>query len=542
MKNIDVPFNLLIPKIDKEALRGLRPVSSTYIFEGSSDNLHPEGLYSPIIFGRIGDEMRLNRFSYIDIRLQIFHPLIYRALCSMKTLHAGIMDSSQYAVWNSEKKCFEKSSPLVGRTGYQFFVEHWRDIVFEDTGSEERRQMIDYVNRYKDVALSQYVLVYPAGAREITIRSDGRTEEMEVNKSYRRLITLSSSIFASAVETNPEMYDKTRISLQRAFNEIVELFFSMIDGKKKMVLGKFASRKLFNGTRNVASAMNLSCKTIGHKENIGINNTVVGLFQYMKATLPVSVFDIKTKILGKIFFGANSPARLIDPATLRGVDVMVKPDVYEHWTSNTGIESVIEEFRNRDIRQREVKVEDYYLALIYVSPEGGVRVFHGIEELPSHIEVSQVRPIRLVELLYLSVYERSHKIPIFVTRYPIIGTGSIYPSFTYLYTTAKTKKCYPLGDDWKTLDFERPMNRFPTLSSFFDTSSPHPSRNEGLELDYDGDTISDNAVYTDNAIAENLKYFRERRAYVGINGKMRASVGIDTVNLVTYALTRDPNA
>lgn len=221
---------------------------------------------------------------------------------------------------------------------------------------------------------------------------------------------------------------------------------------------------------------------------------------------------------------------------------LYKPDTYEHWTSNTGIESIIEGFRNRDIRQREVMIEDYYLALIYVSKEGGVKVFHGIEELPDFIEVSEVRPIRMVELLYLSVYERSHKIPIFVTRYPITGTGSIYPSFTYLYTTAKPKKCYPLLGDWKSMDYERPMNRFPTLTSFFDTSSPHPSRNAGLELDYDGDTISDNAVYTDNAIAENLHYFRQRRAYVGVNGKMRASVGIDTVNLVTYALTRDPNA
>ena len=540
MKNIDVPFNLYVAPVSEKTLAGLRPVTSTYIFEGSTDNLHPDGLYSPSIFGRMGDDVRLFRFSFIDIKIEIIHPLIFDLLTSMKGMYGEIMSGATYAVWNDEKKDFEKSNALSGQTGYHFFFEKFKEIKLSETGSDSRSQMISLVEKYKDASSSRYVIVCPAGMREININADGRTDEHDLNPLYRRLLTLSSSITRSGVEMSPEIYNKTRMSLQNTFNEIWAFFMSMIDGKKKLVMGKFASRKVFNGTRNVASAMNTTCEVLGDDTNIGYHNTMVGLFQYMKATLPLSVYDIKNTILNKVFVNKDYPVRLINKGSLKQEDVDIHPETFDLYSSNAGIEKLIENYRSRDLRHRYVEIEDHYLALIYLSDDGAYKVFFNIDDKPEHIGIDKVRPITMTELLYISVYQSSKDIPIYVTRYPIAGLGSIYPSIAYLTTTTTVDKRYELDDNWE-INKDRLAPAFPIIDKpFYDTSSPHPSRNVGLGLDYDGDTISDNAVYTEDAKEEVRKYLQDPKAYVGIDGKIKASIATDTVNLIFYALSRKP--
>ena len=117
MKRLNVPFNIFLLEITKEILTGLRPVTSLDIFDGSTMNLHEDGLFSQTIFGRVGDELRDLRFSYIDIGIPILHPIVYNTLVRLKGLYGGIMSGTEFAIWNDEIKDFERATALTGKTG-----------------------------------------------------------------------------------------------------------------------------------------------------------------------------------------------------------------------------------------------------------------------------------------------------------------------------------------------------------------------------------------------------------------------------------------
>lgn len=57
---------------------------------------------------------------------------------------------------------------------------------------------------------------------------------------------------------------------------------------------------------------------------------------------------------------------------------------------------------------------------------------------------------------------------------------------------------------------------------------------------FDGDTASGSITYSDEAIAEVDKLLNSRKFYIGTNGKMNFSIGIDTINFVLHNMTGDP--
>ena len=58
----DIPFNIELLNITSNNLMGLRPIRSLDITDGASDNFHPDGLFSTVTFGKVGDERRSTRF------------------------------------------------------------------------------------------------------------------------------------------------------------------------------------------------------------------------------------------------------------------------------------------------------------------------------------------------------------------------------------------------------------------------------------------------------------------------------------------------
>ena len=123
MNRTSIPFNITLLKLTQELMTGLRPVKVLDIFEGGSSDFHPEGLFSTEIFGKVGDERRNYRYSYIDIKIEVLHPVIFKALSDMKRLYGEIMSGEAYAVWDETDKDFIKSDPLNGgQTGMYFFL------------------------------------------------------------------------------------------------------------------------------------------------------------------------------------------------------------------------------------------------------------------------------------------------------------------------------------------------------------------------------------------------------------------------------------
>lgn len=535
-----VPFNVYLLNLTPEKLKNLGQVSSLARFEGITHNYQPDGLFSTKIFGRTGDPLRSRRYAYIDVRMEIFHPVIYNILIQLKRLYGGIMAGKEFAIWNSEKKDFERSNPVDGDTGYYFFVKYWDQIVFQETGSDKRSEAIKVLDKYKKHAMTSKVLVLPAGLRDVEIGPDGRAREDEVNALYRQLIAGANTLSDIAIRANPEINDRARFRLQSTFVNIYEMFEKIIYGKKKLIQGKFTSRRIMNGSRNVITAMPVDIPDLGEEGNVGFNDISVGLFQVMKGLLPVTLYNLKHGWLKEVFPVQGQPAMLVDPKTLKRKMIQVKSEYYDRYQTNEGLEKVINAFRDESVRDKPMIIEGHYIGLIYKG-DGDVKtfkIFNDIDDLPPHLSRDDVHPMTFCELMYLSGYRVWNTYPATATRYPITGVGSIYPAMVYVRTTTVAERRTELGDNWELLDSAHTATQFPIAGKpYMNAMSPHPTRLAKLGGDFDGDMMNLNIGYTEETRAEVKKFLKSRRAYVGTDGRFISSTSTFTANLLMHNLT-----
>lgn len=542
MKRLDLPVNLDILVPTAERLRPLKPTRVLDIFDGAgTQNFHDDGLFSVSTFGRVGSAEREQRFSFIDVRAEIFHPYYFKQLCLLKALYRGIMSGKSYAVWDAKLKDFVASDAVTGETGYHFFIEHWNSIAFRPTGSAIRDLRIKFIRKFQPKALTSKVLVIPAALRDIQITEGGQVKEGEINEMYRRLISIGNALNTSNVKSSA-IQDVSRYSMQLTFNEIYDYLSSLLEGKGGFLQQKWGARRIYNGTRNVVSSMNTSPAVMGAANSPKLNNTLVGLYQTMKGTLPLSIHLIMNGWLKTVFNAGEGKALLVNKATMRPEYVQLDSQTVDRWTTVAGLEKLINMYSESANRTRHIVFkEDYYLGLVYRGLDGTFRIFNNIEELPEGADKSQVSPLTLVELFYSAGYYKWNKVGLYCTRYPVTGTGSIYPSFPYVKNTVKAEMRRELGPDWKPLGDDRIALEFPVLDDevvFIDTMMPHPSRIGGLNMDFDGDTGSGNYVYTDEAILEVHVNLGRAAAYINPRGGLLASPCVETVNRMIVAMTR----
>lgn len=485
MSNVSsLPFNIdLLTLTDKER-QTMLPVTALDIFDKNSQNFSEDGLFSSKIFGRVGEDRRSRTFSYIDIKVPVFHPLIYKTITQLKSLYGEIMAGTQFAVFDHNTKDFVKSTSGEGQTGFAFFVKHFKNIQFDDRDSDKRHFNIALIDKYKDRLLMNKVIVMPAGLRDYEIGDDGKPTKDEINDFYTRILAISNVIDPVMLKISEEMLDSTRFTLQKAVFELYDYIQILLDGKKKLVLGKWASRRIFNGTRNVITSMMNDVDEIGDPTTISYNQTSCGLFQYLKAIQPIAIHHLREAHLVKIFPGANLPAVLVNPKTLKQELVHLDPEHYDEWMTEEGLERVISRFGEEELRHMPLNIGKYHMGLIYKGKDMTFRFLQDISELPEGLDKSLVSPITFAEMLYISVYHDSHTMPCFVTRYPVTGYGSIYPGYIFLKTTVKSEVRTELDDNWEPV--ERKALQFPVRGeSFMNSMAVHASHTGRLGADFD---------------------------------------------------------
>lgn len=482
------PFNVEIFQPSAEQLRYLKPVTSADYHENTKGDLHEDGLFSISIFGRIGDEVRDRRFSYIDIKTEVFHPIIYNRLIKLKKLYQGILNGDQYALWDDEKKDFVPSNELVGQTGFSFFCEHWKDIQFVRNRSDIRDMRVKLIEQYRDRAMTSKILVLPAGLRDIEVDENGRTNVNEINALYLKLLSISRVLPEHDHIANDPTHNLARKLLQAGFNDIYNLIESMLSGKEGFFQSKWGSRNVVDSTRNVITAMDTSVARLGAINAPRFTDTIVGLWQLCKAVLPITVHHLKFGYLSEAFPYGNRTARLIDPTTLKSEIIEVSSDAYDRWNTIEGLEKVVTSYRELTLRDKPVTIDDRYLALIYAPRDNLVyRVFYDIDELPEHLSRDDVHPLNLMELIYLSGRKIWNDQVGTVTRYPITNVGSCYPTTVYVKTTVVGEVRRELGSDWNPLtnDDSSLVPEFPTYEplAYQDSLVIPSTRLAGLSAD-----------------------------------------------------------
>ena len=532
------PVYFKLMHLTPERLRVLKPVTVLDIYTNNTESFHPNGLFSIEIFGRVGSDDRDKRFSFIDLKTDIFHPLYYKELVRLKRLYGEIITGTSYAIFDDKEKDFVPANEITGKTGYSFFLENWKKVVFKDTGSQIRRERINFLTKYRDVSTTQYILVLPAGLRDLEIGSDGRTQEGEVNAFYRKLIGISNSIITKGLR-DQELLNTARCAAQGAFNNIYAYFNRLISGKHGFIMGLWAARNIEHGTRSVITGVSASNAALGNSSNIGTNSTVVGIFQLMKAIQPVVIHALLTGYISQVFVENSTLAHLVDKKTFKRSNIQLDSLTIDRWMTSPGLAKQIDYFEDRSLRAKPIIIKDHYLGLVY-KDDKYFKLFGDIDELPDGFDKANVKPITYIELFYLSYFDKWNNTPGFVTRYPITGTGSIYPSIAYLKTTETTYDLEELGEDWQPTG--RRAISYPNLinPTYVDSIGTAQSRIGGLGADFDGDTASFNAVYTKDAVKEINDYLNSPAAYLSSKDGLVNSPTIDPVKRVIKNMTGDP--
>lgn len=536
-----IPFNIKLLHLDAKSIQGLKPITTLDTFEGATRNFHPNGLFSLDIFGRVGDPTRMKRFAYIDIKVPILHPLVVRVLGKLKRIYPEILMGKTYAVWDAVAKDFVKSDMLSGETGYHFFMQHFPKIEFPQRLSDIRELNIKFIEKVRGVnATTERIIVAPAGFRDFIIHADDREEEDEVNPMYRKMLAVSNAITRQAFESSPKTFDKARASLQATFTEIYEYFEMMVEGKNKLFMGKWLTREIAYGTRNVITTQNLPIKQLFAPDAAGFNHTGIGLFQYLKAFQPVCIYQIRESFISKVFSTPQAPVRLVNAKTLRSEQVLIDSDHFDSWMTPEGLERIINLYGEESVRHEPIVIEGRYLGLIY-NDGTGFKAFQDIDELPKGADRKFVKPMTLSELFYIAVYPHTHKYILNVTRFPVTGFGSIYPSQPYLKPTMECVKLIPLNDAWEE-DVTQPIAyNFPVRdSTFVNTMMPAPNKLGGLNADFDGDKCTGMGVFSIEGAAESREVLSSRNFYVLSSGRIAHSLNTDTVKYLMRGLTSKP--
>lgn len=543
------PFNLAIIKLTEERLRALRPVRSLDIFDGMSSNFHDDGLFSVTTFGRVGSDERDRKFGFIDIKAHVFHPIIHKRLIQLVAFYEKIMTGKAFAVFDKVEQNFIPCTPDVegAGTGYGFFCQYWEQIKLKRNKSLSRNFRVDLVEKYRDRGMTERVLVMPAGLRDIEVDEHGHTKEHEFNEPYRKMVAVSNTLHGSvsahsgnAVDNN-SFLDGPRRSIQAAFNDLYDRIDNTIYGKKGFAQAKWGSRAIFNGTRNVITSMDTSTYFFGGPQTMRIYDTQIGLFQTIKGCLPVAVHCLSAGYLSRVFSPGDVNALLVNKKTLRPEYVQVSSETIDRWASVEGLEKVIDGFEEEHVRQTPIDIEGYWLGLIYVDDKY-FKIFNDIDELPPHLSPENVHPLTLTQLIYLSGYRRWYELPIYVTRFPVTGVGSMYPNMVYTRTTIKASPKTELDWDWEPMGDDYIAREFPDLdphATFMDSQSPHPAYLGGLGADFDGDTASGDIVYSKEAVEEAREYMNSRGFLVSPSGGLYTPADTDIIALVLRNLLSD---
>lgn len=542
MKLEQMPFNIWLIMPDAKAVSLMRPVTVLDTFDSSGSSFHPNGLFSSEIFGRIGSKERDQNFSYINLNTTIIHPEIFMILRRLKSLYAGIISGKRYAVWDETEKDFIPATPQEGDTGYHFFVSHFREIEFKRNSSDLRTERIKVVEKYRENPYLSRYLVSPAGLRDLQINESGHQEEDEINDLYRRLLMTSSTIAATEENKNSPNLDTARWALQLTSNKIQTLIKTTLSGKRGWLLGKVARHNIMYGTASVITAMNPNALDTSSEFALSILDTQIGLLQALKATGPIAVYEIMHGYLGQIIGDGSSDVYLTNKKTLRKELATLSADSLDLYTTVSGIEKLINRFFEKDLRWETVTIDGYWLGLVYNDGKE-IKFFNDISDLPESRDPAFVKPITFAELLYMSVYQRFKKLAGYITRFPVLGSRSTYPSNIRVRTTSKSLLLRALDETWEPLpeEYNIPAYPYQNGTDWLDSIVPHVSRLDGLGADFDGDRVVCNIFFSDNAYDEVQQFFKKKTSYVSPEGFVYQScASIDTIKLLVHNLTGDP--
>jgi len=468
-------IELLVP--NRMYVQHMREVTSTASLD-ANNKIVEDGLYSEHIFGPVGSGERLNRFSYYDLHTEIIHPRIYDMLITVNTLYKDIISGEVRAKFIQGNYKIDED----GETGYEFFKSNILDMQIKKGVLKSKNKKIDVINKAisNQTITSRYLLVLPAGMRDITVDGD-RVEEDDLNNNYKRVFNAKEILkYQKASSVYSSLHNTFLIKLQHDIVDLFSAVYIRLKGKKGFIGGHVSNRRVEYSTNNVIAGHNEEIEDLEDESYDVLNSTSIGLLQYAKASEPLAKHGILKYFSSDRFNDALSTAMVYnDDLKLEEVSVGVK--VVKEWTTSNGLGGLINKFKDYYFRELPVTIKDKKgnkRNLFYVRDRGD-----RVEVIDGHVPKGMnVRPLTYGEMLYISMKDYKDILGGTMVRYPISDQASTNVLKFVVNTTAKSRTVLIT-----VRGVEVEIKKYPIIGSAWNESlAPSYVLLAGYRADFDG--------------------------------------------------------
>jgi len=529
-------------------------VPDTYL--GMTQEFHPDGLYSSTIFGLQGSPQRMENIGYISLNTEVIIPDVFKQLKKARAFYVDIMRGSTYAVFDTKLSDFIPT-PIEegGQTGYSFFIKYLPILKPQETGASTRSRLIRFLQKSKDTLTTKYLIVIPAGYRDMEQSDDGRMKSDDINNLY--LAIMRSASFVQSTSTS---FDNFRYQTQIAFNNIADYIDTILYGKSGLINAKYGKRAVRQGTRNVITAQIHNIKHLDDPANLNMLDTTVGLIQIMSMYPERILYELKILLID-IMPDIGYPFMGIDPTTHKTKQVKFDPEIYSLFLTSSGIEKLIKIMRVSANRIRLLEASGYWLGALY-KPPGTVELISDPSLLEGY-DPKYLHPITIGELLYIAVASIEDTLVGTTTRPPVLGKGGIeaqhfrcvlvdmpeqrimqhnhkyansYPTLEYTYAKDTTDGKKTQSTSSQTEGYGAQQAHI--VGQWLDSMTVSEVRDEALASDRDGDALSALPLSSSEAIQNVNDHLQKASTYLKPNGGFMYSMGsVAIANSILLTLT-----
>ncbi len=443
------PLDLAIMDVDQHiSENNIMEVSSAFIKEPSTGNFDLNGLFSEQIFGELASPDRVYRKGYVDLHTKIIHPKLYGTLLSLNSLYLKIINGAEYAVFNKTTKDFELTDEdnENADTGITFFLNNAMNIVPKESGAIRRDTKVKIFLQNKDKLFIDKILVIPAGLRDYSDKN-GRGEYDDINKLYMTVINISKALMDKMDDS--KLFDPVIKTIQKKTLEIYEYIWNILDGKKGYIQSKYGARGVALGTRNVIGSTNMSAKSADDPSLLHSDEVLIPLYQAINMVKPILIHKLKLIFFNQVFNADTVQASLIDKDKYILSYHSVPLSEKQKFLASEKIEDMITAFKDDVVKHMPVTIKaddkkEYYLGLTYTYKDM-VYYFRSKADLEKYLidnnvvkslAESNIKPLTYFEMFYIAIQTA---LPFYTltTRFPVTGTGSIYPAKIQVATTTE---------------------------------------------------------------------------------------------------------
>lgn len=510
----------------------------TFVKEGVPSS---DGLLSNEIFG-ITKEDRAGIFAYIDLHGVFMDPSCYKVWCSADSRIKEIVHETDKFIINDDGD-FVKDPH--GKNGIKFLKDNFDKIKIKTTDSRKRDLKIKYleVNK-KRMFITKYIVI-PAYYRDMN-NSGKNVGVGAINKLYASVIISSKSLITAqdyGFSDNGAIVGRLQETLVTIYDWFVGNTNSAIKDKGTGLSKKYGlirranmSKTTDNSARLVLSAPSDKVETIDDFM-VDLEHAAIPLAAILATYKDFIVFHVK-RFFEEEFRDISSYTVIDKDGTER--QIIPKDPLIEF-----SDERIIHEMTNfiYSYSDRFVPIK------IPVSEEDNPKnktyymKFKGYNSNDPNLKSESIvkRKLTWLDIFYMAAVEATKERTVLITRFPIDSYLNQFPIKVTVSSTKETEHMYTgyFGSEFYKFYPKIRNDQIGTDTSklFADTLMISNLYLNGIGGDYDGDTATVKALYTEEAVEETKEFITSKFNFVNLGCSNIRIVHKDSLQAM-YCMTK----